>query len=280
MVEIVEVSLDCIHPNPFQTRRHMNPSHVEKLAASIEQMGLQEPPQARALPLKPGHYELVFGHTRFAAFRLLHKRHPNEPRFARMPLYKVRLTDRQMFEGGVAENIDRQDISCIERAVALKTYIEKFNATQKDCGRLFGLTQGAVSNLLRLLRLPQPVVEIVQQGILPERSARMLVNLAPEDAIRIAKAAAQRDEDVRSAYVERCARESRGLANGPVSNDRPSIKRINAGEAVLGEDACPCCWKRPKSYVRVGRVWRCGECDGVVQVSVLMAAMEPKVTVG
>lgn len=269
MVEIVEVSLDCIHPNPFQTRKVKNPEHVERLAASIEQIGLQEPPQARAMPLKPGHYELVFGHTRFAAFQLLHRRHPNDPRFARMPLYKVRLSDRQMFEGGVTENIDRQDISCIERALALKTYIEKFNATQKDCGRLFGLSQGAVSNLLRLLRLPQPVVEIVQQGILPERSARMLVNLPPEDAIRIAKAAAQRDEDVRSAYVERCARESRGMSAGAPANEQVTRRR-NADDATLASDACPCCWKRPKSYVRVGREWRCGECDGVVQV---MAAL-------
>jgi ParB family chromosome partitioning protein len=271
MVEIVEVTLDCIHPNPFQTRKVNNREHVERLAASIAQIGLQEPPQARAMPLKPGHYELVFGHTRFAAFQLLHKRHPNEPRFARMPLYKVRLSDRQMFEGGVTENIDRQDISCIERALALKLYIEKFNATQKDCGRLFGLSQGAVSNLLRLLRLPQPVIEIVQHGILPERSARMLVNVNPDDAIRIAKAAAQRDEDVRSAYVERCARESRGLAESPSANGNATMKRINAGEVMLGSDACPCCWKRPKSYVRVGQVWRCGECDGVVQLNIVLA---------
>lgn len=280
MVEIVEVSLDCIHPNPFQTRKVNNREHVERLAASIAQIGLQEPPQARAMPAKPGHYELVFGHTRFAAFQLLHKRHLDEPRFARMPLYKVRLSDRQMFEGGVTENIDRQDISCIERALALKMYIEKFNATQKDCGRLFGLSQGAVSNLLRLLRLPQPVIEIVQHGVLPERSARMLVNVAPEDAIRIAKAAAQRDEDVRSAYVERCARESRGLGNGHLSNGHAPRKRMPNDEATLASDACPCCWKRPKSYLRVGRVWRCGECDGVVQVGVLLAALELQTEVG
>lgn len=268
MVEIVEVSLDCIHPNPFQTRKVMKAAHVEKLAASIAELGLQEPPQARTMPLQPGHYELVFGHTRFAAFQLLHKRHPKEPKFARMPLYKVRLSDRQMFEGGVTENIDRQDISCIERALALKTYIEKFRATQKDCGRLFGLSQGAVSNLIRLLRLPQPVVEIVQQGLLPERSARLLVNLAPEDAIRIAKAAAQRDEDVRSAYVERCAREARGQA--APAGDRVAVRRAPSGDTLLAPDACPCCWKRPKSYVRVGREWRCGECEGVVFVSVAL----------
>jgi ParB family chromosome partitioning protein len=184
-----------------------------------------------------------------------------------------------MFEGGVSENIDRQDISCIERALALKTYIEKFNATQKDCGRLFGLSQGAVSNLLRLLRLPQPVIDIVQQGILPERSARMLVNLAPDDAIRIAKAAAQRDEDVRSAYVERCVRESRGLSNGHLTHAQAPRKRMPNDDATLSSDACPCCWKRPKSYVRVGREWRCAECDGVVQVNVLLAALETQAEV-
>jgi|GEM_PF-3910411 len=58
------------------------------------------------MPLKPGLYALVFGHTRFAAFQLLHKRHPNEPKFARLPLYKERLTDRQMFAGGVSKNTE------------------------------------------------------------------------------------------------------------------------------------------------------------------------------
>ena len=283
MLEPLEVPLDHIHPNPFQARRAIRPEHVERLAASIESLGLQQPPQARPKPGMPGHYELVFGHTRFAAFRLLHQRQPDDSRWVRMPLFQVALDDRGMFEAGMSENLDREDLTCIDQAQALKTYIERFNATQRECGRLFGLTQGAVSNLLRLLRLPPEVIEIVQRGVIAERSARLLVMLEPDEAIRIARGAARRPEEARSDYVARSAREARarmryqaGQKKAAGDDDLLRIsgargrRLVTAERSSLAPGACPHCWRVPKRYAREGMEWLCGECGRPVRVSVTL----------
>ena len=287
MLEPLEVPLDYIHPNPFQARRAIRPEHVERMANSIESLGLQQPPQARPKLGAPGHYELVFGHTRFAAFRLLLQRHPDDLRWARMPLFRVALDDRGMFEAGMSENLDREDITCIDRAQALKTYIERFNATQRECGRLFGLTQGAVSNLLRLLRLPREVIEIVQRGVIAERSARLLVMLEPDEAIRIARGAARRSEDARSDYVVRSARDARARMRYQAgqkttvddsdllrnSSARGRRRLVTTDRSSLAPGACPHCWRVPKYYAREGTVWLCGECGRPVQVSVTLVGV-------
>jgi ParB family transcriptional regulator, chromosome partitioning protein len=271
MYEIVHVSLDRIHPNPFQTRSATRPEHVEKLAASILSLGLLEPPQAREMTRQPSHYQLVFGHTRFAAFELLHKRHPNDVRFAKLPLLPVRLDDQQMFESSISENLAREDISPIARARALQTYIRMFNATQTACGKLFSLSQGAVSNLIRLLNLPDAVIEIVDHGVLSERQARALLELQPHEAISVAQGATRREDGHRPAYVAerirkikaRKRREDMGLPG--TQPGHPS------DTPLLAPEACPCCWKVPRNYVRGREGWRCGECSGAVKVSVVFA---------
>ena len=284
MLDLTEVLLDQIHSNPFQARRVIRPEHVERLAASIESLGLQQPPQARPKLGAPGHFELVFGHTRFAAFRLLHQRCPDDPRWVQMPLIHVQLDDRGMFEAGMSENLDREDITCIDRAVALKTYIERFTATQRECGKLFGLTQGAVSNLLRLLRLPPEVIETVQKSVIPERAARLLVTLDPDEAVRIVRGAARRPDDIRADYVARCAREARArmhrsTVREPSDTSRPGAIHHGHGRTTLVATersslppaACPNCWHVPKRYTREGRDWWCGDCGRPVRVNVTLA---------
>lgn len=265
MLHVIDVALDKIQPNPFQARTFMDDTHVAALAESICTVGLREPPQARPIPEVPGSYQLVFGHNRLAAYQLLQRQQPDEPRWARMPLTIVELNDRQMFEGGIIENRHGADISPIAIGQALKTFIEKFGATQTECGKLFGMSQGTVSNHIRILRLPEQVRNWIDQGALSEKAARTLVRLSPEDAIRIATGAVRRHESVRMGYVMQQVRACQGKL-GDRSSQRRKRRLVESNTSTFASDTCPHCWKTPKTLHRKGNTWLCGDCSGIVRV--------------
>ena len=271
MFDIVNVQLDLILGNPFQTRSIIDPAHVEKLADSIFEVGLQSPPQARQHPDRPGHYQLVFGHTRLAAFKLLSKLHPNDARWAHLPLYSVTLDDRQMYESGLTENIFRVGISCIAKAHAMDIYIHKFKATQTECGKLFGLSQSSIANLLCLLRLPQAIQDYADKGKLSERAARVLSRMSANEALAIAEEAIKLDTDLRSTYVtNRVTAMEKERAKGKAGRR----KLVEHSNSLLAPDACPGCWKVPRSYVRMSGQWQCGDCKTMVKLHISLPTTE------
>lgn len=170
MGEQVMVDLKLIDPNPYQMRQAEDPTAVAELAASIQRSGLLERPSARRAGER---WQLVFGHTRLAAFRLLAKQ---DSQYAQMPLEVVgELDDRQMFELGLAENLKRRQLNAIEVAHALKTYMDQFQATSEEAGELFGLQASTVRGKVRLLELPKPVQEKLAAGELSEGNARVVL---------------------------------------------------------------------------------------------------------
>ena len=185
------IDTKLVRPNPWQPRTAIDPDAVAELANSILTQGLLQPPVARSIN---GHYELAFGHRRFLAWQ---SARPGEP----MPLLVETLSDRQMAEHAAVENAARRDLNPIERAHAIKRLMAEFAMTQVEAGALFGLaSQGAVSNALRLLALPEPVLDHVAAGDLPERLARQLVPLVKH----LAKATiAVADKIAKSAEKER-----------------------------------------------------------------------------
>lgn len=163
------IPTEQIKPNPWQPRTSVDPAAISELAESIAAQGLLQPPLARAID---GHYELAFGHRRLLAWQ---NARPGEP----MPLQVGDLTDRQMAEQAVTENAARLDLNPIERAQAIKRLVDEFHLTQLEVGKLFGLaSQGAVSNMLRLLQLPADVQQLLASGQIAERHARALLPLA------------------------------------------------------------------------------------------------------
>lgn len=183
------IDIKLIKPNPYQSRSSMDPAKLQELAESITANGLLQPPQARAVN---GHYQLVFGHRRFAAYQIAK---PKD----KFPLEVVEATDREMFDKAIAENDEREPLNPVERARALQAYIETFKVTQAEAGKVFHLsTQGAVSNVLRLLKLSEPVQAYVVSEKLPERLARQLIaidSVFPQEAAKIAKSVAEADPD-------------------------------------------------------------------------------------
>ena len=260
----VEVLLDCIHNNPYQPRLVMDEARIRNLANSIKEEGLQQFPQAREKPGVMGHYELVFGHRRTAAYRLLRQADPDNSKWHRIPLYVVpakKFDNQKMFEAAISENSQREDIGPIAKAIALERYIQEFGATQMKAGRLFNLTsQSAVSNLLRLLKLPSEVKDLVEQGIINEYRARNLLRIAPQDALCLAQELAKREPDQRDRYFS--FHFPKYLPK--VVEDGHQSKR-----AVMREPAlCPTCKKVPGNYTHSEKGWQCGECSALVSISV------------
>ncbi len=183
--------VEKIHPNPYQTRRVVIDEDLRALADSIREHGLQEVPTARPFAERKGHVELVKGHRRLEAWKIAY---PAKP----MPVEVGDYTDRQMFDFNVIENMQRKDMTAIEKAKQMTSYMQTFKASQEETGKLFGYqTQGAVSNVIRLLKLPESIHPLVGVKV-PERLARRILPFAvafPKDVIKIAETIAKADDD-------------------------------------------------------------------------------------
>lgn len=196
MLQLVDPKL--IKPNPYQPRQQMDKAKLAELAASIKAEGLLQPPQARRVN---GHYELVFGHRRFAAWQTAKGKE-------KFPVEVVEASDRQMFDRAIAENDARENLNPIERAEAIQNYIDTFKVSQAEAGKVFGLkSQGAVSNVLRLLKLPKEVRALVAANELTERQARQFITaglvVPGKELATLAKNyAAETDEDERQNIID------------------------------------------------------------------------------
>jgi ParB/RepB/Spo0J family partition protein len=164
-----------IDPNPFQTRAGEDPAHIKQLALSIIYQGLLQIPIGRQVGER---VQLAFGHSRLAAYRWIVDVQPTsnvEGDFSTFPVAIRELNDQEMFVLAVRENNDRKDISPIEQARAMLTYREHFGKTSTEIGALFGLSDSAVRNKIRLLSLPEDVQ--AQAGQISERVLREILTL-------------------------------------------------------------------------------------------------------
>jgi ParB/RepB/Spo0J family partition protein len=180
--------------NPYQTRLTEDAEHIAALAESIREVGLLQTPLARLTP-EGRVAQLAFGHSRLAAWKIAK---PSEA----FPLEIRALSDRQMSDLAAEENSRRKNLTAIETARAIQRRIDDFRLTQLEAGKPFGYqSQGAVSNLLRLLKLPEPVQASVAAGELPERLARQLVAVSAiadgDDVRRVVKAIVKAPGDER-----------------------------------------------------------------------------------
>jgi ParB/RepB/Spo0J family partition protein len=196
------VPLAEIDPNPWQVRTE-DAAHVMDVAHSIAEHELIQPGIGRRVG---GRVQLGAGHMRLAAFRYLDEQFGARgngqagDRYEKFPVIVRELSDEQMAAYAIEENFKRKDLSAIEKGRALRRYMTDFSKTQAEAGERLSLTQPAVSNLLRLLELPAPVQDLVNEGELPERFARQLVSLAhvaPEDVVKAAQVIAETPPDDR-----------------------------------------------------------------------------------
>ena len=195
--QLRELAVELIAPNPNQPRRSFDQDSLEELAGSLGERGVLQPVLVRPRP--GGRYELVAGERRWRAAQIAGLKS--------IPAIVREREDAEALEAALVENMAREDLNPIEEARACAALVEELGLTREDVGRRVGRSRVAVSNLVRLLDLPDEAIELVQDGALSEGHGRALL-LAHEhgDRRRLAREAADQGWSVR--VTEERARES------------------------------------------------------------------------
>ena len=167
-----ELPVAQIRPNPFQPRTTFNEAELQDLANSIGASGLLQPVVVRP---KDGAYELIAGERRWRAVQRLG--------WATVPAVVKEADDRTLLTLALIENLQRDNLSPIDEALGYQRLMDEFQVAQSEVARLVGRDRSTVSNVLRLLKLPESVRLLVHQEQLSEGHARALLGLVNAAAI-------------------------------------------------------------------------------------------------
>ena len=182
-----ELSIKDIRPNPYQPRKQFDEDSLKELAESIKENGVFQPILVRSATAG---YELVAGERRLRASKLAGKK--------TIPVIIVDFNDQQMMEISLLENIQRKDLTPIEEANAYNQLIKRFKYTQEQLANRIGKSRANVTNMLRLLNLPEEVQKMVSNGKLSYGHARTLLGLDNEnEMLKMAKETLKEDLSVR-----------------------------------------------------------------------------------
>jgi ParB family chromosome partitioning protein len=224
--QLRELPVELIHPNPKQPRRRFDEQSLETLAGSLGERGLLQPVLVR--PRAGGSFELVAGERRWRAAQIAGLRS--------IPAIVREREDAEALEAALVENIAREDLNPIEEARACAALVEELGLTREDVGRRVGRSRVAVSNLVRLLDLPDEAIELVQEGQLSEGHGRALL-LAHEhgERRRLAREAAEQGWSVR--VTEERARESNAeAAPRQIADGRDSARRVHPDQEQAAQE--------------------------------------------
>lgn len=161
--------------NPYQPRQFFNEVKLEELSNSIKKNGVIQPIAVRPKKSEPGKYEIIAGERRWLAAQKagLHD----------IPVTILDLTDAESLEVAIVENIQRDDLNAIEEAKGYKRLSEEFKYDHQSISKLMSKSRSHVSNTLRLLTLPEDVINLVAEGTLSSGQARPLIGLPNASAI-------------------------------------------------------------------------------------------------
>jgi ParB family chromosome partitioning protein len=195
--ELVHLPLEMIHANPRQPRKAFDSEAAAGLAASVKAQGLLQPLLVR--PRKDGGYELIAGERRLRAAR--------EARLATVPAVIREADDRESVVLGLVENVAREQLSPLEESRAYAVLLDEFGLALGEIADRVGRSKPSVSNRLRLLELPDEVMEMLSSGVLSEGHARAILALPGGDARKeLARRAVKSGMSVRQ--VEQAARDA------------------------------------------------------------------------
>jgi ParB family transcriptional regulator, chromosome partitioning protein len=220
-----ELPVELVKPNPRQPRRAFDEAALAELAESIRARGLLQPIVVRALP--GGDYELVAGERRLRAARIAE--------LESIPAVVREADDWERLDLALAENMARVDLNAIEEARACAMLVDDLGLTKEEVGRRVGRSRVAISNLIRLLELPDPALELIETGELSEGHGRAIL-LCKDHATRRQLAFAARDG---AWSVRETERRARGAETGSTEAPRPrAVVHPDLAEALAAaEDA-------------------------------------------
>ncbi len=212
--ELRRLPVDLIEPNPNQPRNGFDEETLVALAESIRVRGVLQPVLVRPLP--GGSYELIAGERRWRAARMAE--------LEMIPALVRRHDDAASLEIALIENMAREDLNPIDEARACAALVEELGLTREEVGLRVGRSRVAVSNLIRLLDLPDEALELIERGDLTEGHGRALL-LTDDHAARrsLARAAA----DARWSVRELEARARSSAPSAPPRAKRPSRRHLH-----------------------------------------------------
>lgn len=161
------IPIERLHPGKYQPRHRFDDAALDALAESLKQQGVLQPLLVRPHPSKKNEFEIVAGERRWRAAQRagLHD----------VPIAIVDATDVQSLEFAIIENVQRADLNPIEEAAGYVALMEQCNHTQDQVAQIVGKSRPYVANMVRLLKLPDPVKNLVRQGKLSAGHARVLI---------------------------------------------------------------------------------------------------------
>src|SRR5271166_3628917 len=185
---IHQLALELIDRNPYQTRTHLDEPALLELADSIKATGVLQPITVRAVP--GGRYQLIAGERRWLASQRAGK--------ATVPAIVRQVSNEQAMEMTIIENLQREDLNPIEQARAFERLGREFGLTQEQISLRTGKERSSVANFLRLLRMPEPVQAMLEDGQLSLGHAKALMALdSPEVIMNLAERIVEKSLSVR-----------------------------------------------------------------------------------
>lgn len=208
----VMLKISEIEPNRSQPRKDFDENSLSDLAQSISQHGLLQPLLVRPLPI--GGYQIVAGERRYRACRMAG--------LTEVPVTIRELSDTETMELALIENLQREDLSPIEEALGYKALIDEHGFSQEEVATSVGKSRPAIANSLRILKLPDSVLEYVKQDKISAGHARALLMLDnEEDMLELAELIYKKDLSVRQA--EKLAKKKPEVVEDTQPERKPSF---------------------------------------------------------
>lgn len=219
--------IESLRPNPDQPRKVFDRDDLEELAASIRDKGVLQPILVRSHPKEDGVWQIIAGERRWRAAQLA--------RLTEAPIIVKEMDDVAVFEVAIIENVQRADLNPLEEADAYRTLMERFGRTQDAVAGVVGKSRSHVANILRLLQLPEGVLQHVRTGKLSAGHARALITVP--DPVSLADQIVAEGLNVRQAeaLARRAAEGPRGRKPGAASSGGEGSADVAALEQDLAD---------------------------------------------
>ncbi len=173
---LLQVSPEQIVPNPQQPRKHFDEKSLNELAQSISAQGVLQPLVVRKHPKFPNQYELVAGEKRWRALKQIH--------VAQVPVVLRNVSDNEILEVSLLENIQRENLTVIEEAQSYHDLLQIHGYTQEELAKKLGRDRSTIANMLRLLQLPSAIKNDLETGRISSGHARSILSL-PNEGVQL-----------------------------------------------------------------------------------------------
>ncbi len=199
-LEVSKLPIRSLQTGKYQTRMNLPSQSLEQLAESIREQGILNPISVRKID--DGKYEILAGERRFRAAQVVG--------LEEVPVNLLHVDDRGALVVGLMENLQREDLNVIDAANGVKRLIDEFSFTHEEASKVIGRSRSFVTNLLRILSLPESILQYLKEGKIELGHARALLPLDVDDQLKLAEMIVRKGASVRQ--VEELVSALKGVA--------------------------------------------------------------------